>query len=432
MPVAGVAPLAERMRPRTLEEYVGQRHILGPGKLLRRAIEADRLTSLILYGPPGTGKTTLAKVIAGYTDSPFQELSGISAGVADLRRVLATALERTRSGQRPTILFVDELHRFNKPQQDIMLPDLEKGTIRLIGATTHNPFFYVNSPLVSRSQIFQLEPLSTDDLESMIRSALSDSQRGLGGSPIEVTPGAIHHFALVSDGDARRCLNALELAALTTPADPSGRILIDLPVAEESIQKKAVVYDGDGDAHYDTASAFIKSLRASDPDASIYWLAKMLHAGEDPRFIARRLIIAASEDIGLADSRALEVAVAANQALEVVGLPEAELNLAHATLYLATAPKSPSSTRALGLAKKAIAEARTIAVPKAYRDSHYRGARDLGHGEGYLNPHDFPPGEVPIPQLPAPLQFYQPTTNGMELRISERLETFARLRNKAD
>ena len=325
------APLAARMRPRTLEEYVGQSHILGEGKLLRRAIEADRLSSVIFYGPPGTGKTSLARVIARRTESRFIELSGVEGSVADIRKGVAMAAIEARNEGR-TLLFIDEIHRFNKAQQDALLPDVERGTVRLIGATTQNPFFSINSPLVSRSQVFKLQPLSVEDLVGLQHRAVADPKRGLGTLPIDLEEAAARHLATVSDGDARKCLNALEIAARTTPFGPEGRIQITLEAASESIQKKAVVYDGTGDDHYDTASAFIKSLRGSDPDAALYWLAKMLHAGEELRFITRRLVIFASEDVGLADPLALTLAISAQQAVEFVGLPEARISLAHATV----------------------------------------------------------------------------------------------------
>ncbi len=414
-------PLSARMRPRNLEEYVGQEHILGPGRLLRRAIEADRLSSVIFYGPPGTGKTSLAQIIAATTSSRFERLSGVESNVAEIRKVAAAAAVRlSNSGQR-TILFVDEIHRFNKAQQDVLLPDVESGTLRFIGATTHNPFFYVNSPLVSRSQVFQLVPLTVDDLLSLMSRAISDPDRGLGGK-VHLQPDAARHLATVSDGDARRCLNALEIAALTTPADADGGVNITLEIAAESIQTKAIVYDGDGDAHYDTASAFIKSMRGCDPDAAIYWLAKMLHAGEDIRFISRRMIICASEDIGMADSNALQVALAAHQAAEILGLPEAALVLAHAAIYLATAPKSNSSTLAIGAATEDVTQGRTLAVPAHLRDGHYAGAKQLGHGVGYKYGHDYEGGYVPQAYLPEGRSYYHPTEHGMEKRVKERLE----------
>lgn len=415
------APLAARMRPRTIAEVAGQRHILGEGRLLRRAIEADRISSILLFGPPGTGKTSLAHVIAESTASRFERLNAVESNVADIRRVAGAAANRARNGGARTILFVDEIHRFNKSQQDVLLPDVESGLVRLIGATTHNPYFYVNSPLVSRSQVFELQPLGDDDLVALMERAVADEERGLGGRGVVLEPEAARHLAKISDGDARKCLNALELAALTTEAAADGRIVISLPVAEESIQRKAVVYDGDGDAHYDTISAFIKSMRGSDPDATVYWLAKMLYAGEDVRFIARRIVICASEDVGLADSNALVVATAAAQAIDLVGLPEAQLNLAHAAIYIATAPKSNRATVAIGAANQDVREGRTLAVPEHLRDGHYAGAAKLGHGVGYQYSHDFDGGFVPQAYLPEGRRYYEPTENGMEKRVGERL-----------
>ena len=426
-PAALDAPLATRMRPRTLDEVVGQRHILGPGKLLRRAIEADRISSIILYGPPGVGKTSLAHVIAASTQSRFERLSGVEGSVGDIRRVVAQAANRLQNTGQKTILFIDEIHRFNKAQQDVLLPDVESGLLRLIGATTHNPFFYVNSPLVSRSQIFQLEPLSTEDLLTLIRNVLMDKERGLGGLRLRVDDEAAAHLAKVSDGDARKCLNALEIAARTTPREESGLVHVTLSAAEESIQRKAVVYDADGDAHYDTISAFIKSLRGSDPDAALYWLAKMLYAGEDIRFIARRLIICASEDVGMADSNALVVVAAAQQAVEFVGLPEAQLILAHATVYVATAPKSNRCTVAIGKASAEVREGRTLAIPKHLRDTHYKAAKKLGHGEGYKYSHDYEGAYVPQAYLPEGRIYYEPSENGMEKRVKERLDYWREL-----
>ena len=415
------APLATRMRPRTLKEYCGQDHILGPGKMLRRAIEADRISSLLLYGPPGTGKTTLAQVIAGATKSRFERLSGVESNVADIRRIVALAnVRRSHSGEK-TILFVDEIHRFNKAQQDVLLPEVESGVLRLIGATTQNPFFSINSALLSRSQIFELKPLPEKDLVHLIDRALGDVERGLGSRRIVIDPDAATFLAKLSDGDARKCLNALEIAALTSPTDSDDLTRIDLAAAQESIQKKAVVYDGTGDGHYDTISAFIKSIRGSDPDAAIYWLAKMLHVGEEIRFITRRLVISASEDIGMADSNALLVAQAAAQAVEFIGLPEANLILAHATVYLATAPKSNSCTVAIGKASQEIRDGRTLAVPTHLRDGHYKGSERLGHGKGYLYSHDFDGSYVPQAYLPEGRRYYEPTENGLEKRIKERL-----------
>src|ERR1700726_4527564 len=413
------APLAARMRPRSLDEYLGQQHILGPGKLLRRAIESDRLTSIILYGPPGSGKTSLAQIIASTTKSHFERLSGVERSVADIRRVAASAVFRRRSNGGRTILFIDEIHRFNKAQQDVLLPDVESGNLRLIGATTHNPFFYVNSPLVSRSQVFQLEPLSREDLVQVMNCAIKDSERGFGKLKIEAEPAALEFLAEVSDGDARRCLNALEIAVLTTAPDAGGVIQLDRSVAEESIQKKAVSYDADETEHYDTISAFIKSMRGSDPDAALYWLAKMLYAGEDIRFISRRIVIAASEDVGMADPNALVTAVAAQQAVEFVGLPEAQIPLAQAAVHIATAPKSNRALVGLKHATEDIKKGRILAVPKYLRGS---GSKLLGEGEGYQYAHDFAGGYVPQAYLPEGRRYYEPSDIGFERRIRERLE----------
>ncbi len=365
------APLASRMRPRTLEEFVGQEHILAPGKLLRRAIEADRLPSVILSGPPGTGKTTLAQIIAAMTQSKFERLSGVESNVAEMRRVVAAATNRRRTSGQKTILFVDEIHHFNKAQQDILLPDVESGNLRLIGATTYNPFFYVNSALVSRSQVFQLESLGVEELEQLIERALADKERGLGNHRVQMEAEAKRHLAKLSDGDARKCLNALEIGVLTTPPNDKGVIHFTLQVAEESIQTKAVVYDRVGDAHYDTISAFIKSMRASDEKGAIYWLAKMLHAGEDFRFIARRLVIFASEDVGLADAEALPLAIATQQAVEFVGMPEARIPLAHATVYLCRAPKNREAYEALAAATEEIEAEKTKRVPENLKNKHF-------------------------------------------------------------
>ena len=350
------APLAARFRPRTLDEYVGQSHLLAPGKPLRRLIEADRLASLILFGPPGVGKTSLAEVIARRTECHFERLNGVESSVADLRRVLGAASTRQKAGGRRTVLFIDEIHRFNKAQQDVLLPDVEAGSVRLIGATTHNPSFYINGPLVSRSQIFQLEPLTKEELSDLIDRALGDPERGLGRLKVELLPPARAHLIATSEGDARRVLNGLELAALTTPPNEKGIVLLDAATIEECVQKKRVLYDRDEDQHYDTISAFIKSVRGSDPDAALYWLAKMIEAGEDPRFIARRLVILASEDIGLADPQGLVVAVAAHHAVEFIGMPEGRIPLAEATLYLACAPKSNSSVTGISEAMSAVSQ----------------------------------------------------------------------------
>jgi putative ATPase len=392
------APLATRMRPRALEEFVGQEHILGPGKLLRRAIEADRLPSVIFSGPPGSGKTTLARVIAEMTHAKFIRISGVESNVAEMRRVIAAATNRLRTSGQKTILFIDEIHHFNKAQQDILLPDVETGNLRLIGATTYNPFFYVNSALVSRSQVFRLEPLSVKQLEQLIDRALADKERGLGNYDVKIDMDARRHLAKLSDGDARKCLNALEIGVLTTPpvaggGDPGGprdkktprsvKVALNAPgdiqgeihftiaVAEESIQQKAVVYDRAGDAHYDTISAFIKSMRASDEKGAMYWLAKMLHAGEDFRFIARRIVIFASEDISLADPEALQLAIATQQAVEFVGMPEARIPLAHATAYMCRAPKSREAYHALNAASEKIEMEHTKRVPEQLKNKHF-------------------------------------------------------------
>ena len=414
-------PLAARMRPRSLAEFAGQTHILGPGQLLRRAIEADRIQSLIFYGPPGTGKTSLAQIIARHTKSKFERLSGAESNVADMRRVLSAAANRLENTGQPTILFIDEIHRFNKAQQDVLLPDVESGVVRLIGATTHNPFFFVNSPLVSRSQIFELRPLSEDELFSLLQRALDDTERGLGRLKIRADENALRHLAKISDGDARKALNALEIAALTTAPDKKGVVHIDLAAAEQSIQKKAVVYD-DEDAHYDTISAFIKSMRGSDPDATLYWLAKMIHAGEDPRFIARRIVICAAEDVGLADPMALVLANAALQVSEFVGWPEARIPLAEATVYVATANKSNSAYLAIDAALEDVKSGRTLPVPEHLRDTHYQGAERLGHGKGYEYAHDHPGHFVAQDYLGANKIYYQPTEQGVEKKIKERVE----------
>jgi putative ATPase len=377
--VSSSAPLAARMRPRTLQEFVGQEHILAPGKLLRRAIEADRLPSVILSGPPGTGKTTLAHVIADMTRAKFERLSGVESNVAEMRKVVASAANRLRTSGQKTILFVDEIHHFNKAQQDILLPDVESGNLRLIGATTYNPFFYVNSALVSRSQVFQLESLKVEQLEALIDRALADKERGLGNYKVQMDPDARTHLAKLADGDARKCLNALEVGVLTTPPSSSSStssssdpiIHFTLAVAEDSIQQKAIVYDKKGDAHYDTISAFIKSMRASDENGAIYWLAKMLHAGEDFRFIARRIVIFASEDVGLADPEALPLAIATQQAVEFVGLPEARIPLAHATAYMCRAKKSREAYEALGAATEEIESEQTARVPERLKNKHF-------------------------------------------------------------
>ena len=423
---SSTAPLAARMRPDCLDDYAGQRHILAPGMLLRRSIEADRIQSLIFYGPPGTGKTSLAQIIAHKTRSHFERLSGVESNVADMRRVLSGAGNRLRNTGRTTILFVDEIHRFNKSQQDVLLPDVESGVIRLIGATTHNPFFFVNSPLVSRSQIFELKPLETDELVQLLNRALTDP-RGLAHVRIRAHEAALRHLATVADGDARKALNSLEIAALTTSHSPDGFIHIDLAVAEECIQKKAIVYDGDGDAHYDTISAFIKSMRGSDPDATLYWLAKMIHAGEDPRYITRRILVHAAEDVGLADPMALVLAVAAHQAAETIGWPEARIPIAEAALYIATAWKSNSVIKAIDAALEDVRSGRTLEVPAHLKDAHYAGAAQLGHGKGYKYAHDYEGGVVAQDFLGAERRFYEPGERGTEQKIRERMDHWRRV-----
>ncbi|MBV9645170.1 MAG: replication-associated recombination protein A [Verrucomicrobia bacterium] len=422
------APLAARMRPRSLEEYLGQNHILGPGKLLRRAIESDRLTSIILFGPPGSGKTSLAQIIASMTKSHFERMSGVESSVADIRRVAASAAFRRRSNGGRTVLFIDEIHRFNKAQQDVLLPDVESGNLRLIGATTHNPFFYINSPLVSRSQVFQLEPLSREDLVHVMKCALSDSERGFGRLRIKADPAALDFLAEVSDGDARRSLNALEIAVLTTAADADGVIWLDLSVAQESVQKKAVSYDAGETEHYDTISAFIKSMRGSDPDAALYWLAKMLYAGEDIRFITRRIVIAASEDVGMADPNALVIAVAAQQAVEFVGLPEAQIPLAHAAVYVAVAPKSNRAWAGLTKAMEDVKHGRILPVPQYLRGT---GSKLFAQGGDYKYAHDHEGGYVPQAYLPEGRIYYEPTENGFERCVKERLDYWRTLFEQA-
>jgi putative ATPase len=424
-------PLAARMRPRSLDEYAGQTHILGPGMLLRRAIEADRIQSLIFYGPPGTGKTSLAQIIARQTKSKFERLSGVESNVADMRRVLAGATNRLENTGQPTILFIDEIHRFNKSQQDTLLPDVESGVVRLIGATTHNPFFFVNSPLVSRSQIFELRPLSEEEILDLLKRALADSERGLGHMSLQVDDDALQHLARVSDGDARKALNSLEIAALTTRPSEDGLIHINLSVAEQCIQKKAIVYDGDGDAHYDTISAFIKSMRGSDPDAALYWLAKMIHAGEDPRFITRRMMICAAEDVGLADPMALVLSVAAHQAAEFVGWPEARIPIAEATVYIATAHKSNSAYMGINAALEDVKSGRTLAIPDHLKDTHYAGAEKLGHGKGYKYSHDFEGHFVAQDYLGSAKRYFEPTEEGVEKKIKERLEKWRAMQAQA-
>jgi len=427
--VAASAPLAARMRPRTPDEFVGQGHFFGPGKLLRRMLEADRLASVIFYGPPGTGKTALAHVIARHTQARFVALNAAASNVAEMRELLAAARDRHRAGKR-TVLFVDELHRFNKAQQDVLLPDVEEGVVRMIGATTHNPFFTVTSALVSRSQIFEFKPLTRDDLRAILRRALADPERGLGSYKVELTEEALDHLAEVSDGDARRALNALEVGVLTTPPGPDGVVRYDLKVAEDSIQRKAVVYDRDEDSHYDAASAFIKSMRGSDPDAALYWMAKMLEGGEDPRFVARRIVICAAEDVGNAAPLALVLANAALQVSEFVGLPEARIPLAQAVTYIATCPKSNAAYLAIDRAMEDVREGRVLEVPEHLRDAHYRGAKRLGRGEGYQYAHEGEGHFVAQEYMPVERTYYEPTDEGAEKQIKERLEAWRKRKHE--
>src|SRR3954468_15960371 len=425
-----VAPLAVRMRPRTLEEFVGQRHFLGPGKLLRRMLEADRLTSVIFYGPPGTGKTTLAQLVATYTKSHFEQVNAAAVGVKEVRQILDDSKERLANTGLRTVLFLDEIHRFNRAQQDILLPDVEAGLVLLVGATTENPFFAVNSPLISRSQIFQFAPIGEEDIKKLVLRAIADKERGFGNLNIKLDEDALNLWATMSDGDARRALMALEVAVLSlqrsmgiSPVDSeehgrdahaTGEIHIDLDVAEQSMQRKAIVYDGTGDEHYDAASALIKSMRGSDPDAAVYWVARMLEAGEDPRFVARRIAILASEDIGNADPQAILVAAAAYNIVERVGMPEAQITLSQAAIYMATAPKSNASYAAISAAMKDVREGRTIPVPIHLRDTHYKGSQRLGHGETYKYPHDFAGGIIEQDYLGVDVRYYEPTDRGYE------------------
>ena len=423
-------PLAVRLRPGTLEEFVGQEHFMGPGMLLRRMIEADRLASLIFYGPPGTGKTTLGQIIAQTTDSHFEHLNASSATVKDVRAVLDAARERLEHGGPRTLLFLDELHRFNKAQQDVLLGDVETGVIILIGATTENPFFSINSALVSRSQIFQFVPLTEQHIITLLRRAITDKERGYGMLNLVVDEEALKHWATISDGDARRALSALEIAVVSQRKqqlqDQQGQaagatpIRITLAVAEESIQRKALVYDRLGDQHYDHASAFIKSMRGSDPDAAVYWLARMLESGEDPRFIVRRVAIFASEDIGNADPQAIQVAAAAYDLVLKLGMPECQLTLAQAVTYMASAPKSRASNDAIAEAMQDVTEARTLPVPKRLRDTHYYGAEKLGHGKAS--------GETDTTYFGVEAKYYRPSDSGHEAEIARRLDALERHR----
>ena len=419
-------PLAARMRPARLDEFVGQQHFLGEGKLLRRLLEADRLGSVIFYGPPGTGKTTLARLLAGASRSRFRQLSAVASGVKELREFLADAHDQLAAAGQKTLLFIDEIHRFNKTQQDVLLPEVEDGVVVLVGATTENPFFSINSALVSRSRVFQFEPLESEDIKTLVRRAATDKTRGLGSLDINLHDDALDFLAETSDGDARRALSALEVGVLSCHRSP---IEFTRQLAAESVQRKAVTYDRQGDSHYDSASALIKSIRGSDPDASIYWLARMLEGGEDVRFLTRRLVILASEDVGNADPAALPLAVAAARACEQIGLPECQLTLAQAVTYLACAPKSNASTIAISEARRDIREGKLLPVPVHLRDSHYSGAKQLGHGEGYQYAHNSEDAIAAQDYLGVDRQYYRPVDRGFERELAQRLESIrARLR----
>ncbi len=424
------APLALRMRPRTLDEFVGQRHFFGPGKLLRRMLEADRLMSLIFYGPPGTGKSALAHLVARATQAHWESVNAAASNVHVVREVIAAAQRRMAGRGRRTVLFVDELHRFNRAQQDVLLADVENGTVILIAATTLNPFFAINSPLLSRSQIFEFKPLTEEEVQLILRRAAADAERGFGKLNLDLRDDAVAFLARLSDGDARRALNALETAVLSSKPGADGRTVVDAQLAAESIQRKALVYDRDDDEHYDTASAFIKSLRGSDPDAALYWLAKMLEGGEDPRFIARRMVILSSEDIGNAQPMALVLATSAMQACEFVGMPEAQIILAHAATYLACCPKSNASYSALLAAQEDVREGRTLPVPQPLRSTGYKGAERLGRGAGYKYAHDFADHWVDQEYAPTDKVYYEPTDIGAEKQVKERLEEWRRKRRE--
>ena len=416
-------PLAARMRPRNLDEFVGQQHFLGEGKLLRRLVEADKLGSVIFFGPPGTGKTSLARILASETDREFAQLSAIMHGVKDLREVLTQAKDRLAGGGPGTLLFIDEIHRFNKAQQDALLADVEEGVVTLIGATTSNPYFAVIGALVSRSTIFQFQPIEAADISELLMRALQDRDRGLGYEECDADPEAIEHLANVCDGDARQALSVLETAFVSLPSPDQQPKVLTLETIREAIAHRAIQYDATGDEHYDCASALIKSVRGSDPDAAIYWLARMLEGGEDIRFICRRLIILASEDIGNADPQALPLAVACSQACEQIGLPEGQLTLAQTVTYLACAPKSNAATKAIGAAKSDVREGRILPVPIHLKDGHYAGAKNLGHGEGYQYSHDEADGVAAQDYLGIEKEYYQPVDRGFEKVIAERLET---------
>ncbi|TLS39286.1 AAA family ATPase [Pseudalkalibacillus caeni] len=420
-------PLASRMRPKTIDEFIGQDHIIGEGKLLRRAIMADQLTPMIFFGPPGTGKTTLARIIANTTSAHFEQLNAVTSGVGDIRRLTGEAKERLALENERTVLFIDEIHRFNKSQQDALLPYVEDGTIVLIGATTESPMFEINAALLSRSRLFRFEHLNDEQVKKVILTAVHDPNKGYGKYNVSIEEDALNHIVEVANGDARTALNAVELAVLTTDPNKDGNIVINLETAEESIQQRVLQYDKSGDNHYDTVSAFIKSIRGSDPDAALYWFAKMVYAGEDPRFIARRLFVHAAEDVGLADPNALLIAQAASHAVDFIGMPEARIPLAEAVLYLATAPKSNAVIKGIDSALAAVKNDKSGQVPIHLRDAHYKGAKELGHGKEYKYPHDYPGGYVPQQYLPDHLQkktFYQPSDRGYEKTVSRRLDYF--------
>lgn len=422
-------PLAARMRPKRLADFAGQQHFLGAGKLLRRLIDARRLGSVLFYGPPGTGKTTLAHLLAIETGGTFKQLSAVTSGVKDLREVLDWARDQVATGAPRPLLFIDEIHRFNRSQQDALLPDVESGTVSLVGATTSNPYFAINGALLSRSQIFQFQPLSQDDTVGLLKRALTDKVDGLGQTRVECADSVLQHLAEAVDGDARKALGVLEIAVLSSKQSP---VVLTRELIDESMQQKTLQYDGTGDEHYDISSALIKSIRGSDPDAALYWLARMLEAGEDIRFICRRLVILASEDVGNADPAALSIAVAAAQACEMIGLPECQLTLSQAVIYLALAEKSNSATSAIGLARRRVREGAIIPVPVHLRDAHYQGAQKLGHGEGYQYAHDAPDGVVQQDYLGVNEIFFEPTTRGWEAAMSERLQEIRqRLKNQA-
>ncbi|MCE5314345.1 MAG: replication-associated recombination protein A [Armatimonadota bacterium] len=424
------------MRPRTLDEFVGQEQILAPGTLLRTAIEKDELPSMIFWGPAGCGKSTLAAVIARHTKARFESFSAVTSGVPEMRKVIARSREQRKLDGRKTILFVDEIHRFNKAQQDALLPHVEDGTVILIGATTENPYFEVNTPLLSRARIFRFEPLSDEHIRTLLERAIHDTERGLGNESVAIEDDAMRHVIDVSEGDARSALNALEAAVASTQIDPqTGVKTVTQKIAEEAVQKRVLKYDRNGDNHYDTVSAYIKSMRGSDPDAAVYWLARMLAAGEDPKFVARRLVIAAAEDVGNADPMALVVANAAVQAVQFVGMPEARIPLAQATVYLACAPKSNASYMAINRADKDVMERKGPPVPTHLRDSSYPGAKALGHGKGYLYPHDFPGHYVEQEYLPPSARsgpYYEPTEHGHEAKFKQRLERLRKSGSGAD